>query len=92
MVSCFGSEHSGLVTLPRLKLINLTPSFTGSPLFASSFPLSLAFFIELLVSFYASLNCFQVKGLLVEAAFFYSQVSFVYFTHERFICNANGST
>ena len=44
----------------------------GSLLFASRFSekyLRLAFFTELLALFLASLNCFQIKGSFVDAAF-----------------------
>ena len=46
----------------------------GSLLFASRFSekyLRLAFFTELLALFLASLNCFQIKGSFVDAAFFF---------------------
>ena len=46
----------------------------GSFLFASRFSekyLCLAFFTELLALFLASLNCFQIEGSFVDAAFFF---------------------
>ena len=46
----------------------------GSLLFASRFSekyLRLAFFTELLALFLASLNCFQIEGSFVDAAFFF---------------------
>ena len=74
MVSCFDLGHFNLVDLlcrDCSSLIN-HQVLRGSLLFASRFSekyLRLAFFAELLALFLASLNCFQIKGSFVDAAF-----------------------